>query len=788
MRKIYFVLFCAALCAASGYGQKKEPVDYVNTIIGASTSSAAAKSGHGLGKTFPGAATPFGLVQLSPDTITGGDNGPGYSWHHSTIEGFSFTHMSGIGWFGDFGNFLVMPTTGELRTCKGLPPRRDLYVNGSENKQINGWRSKFSHETEITQAGYYAVRLDDYDIFVELAAAPRAGIIRMEFPKNEKSRIQIDLSRRIGGSSSEQFVEKAGENAIQGWIKCPDSNGGWGNGAGHVNYTVYFYAQFSKPLKNCGVWEVKYPQELLGKRKFDSHQKIEFYEMAANAEVRPLEKSAQGAHIGFFTEFETEEKEKVLMKAGISFVSVENAKQNLLSDIPGWNFEKTKKLSRKLWANALSKIKIEGGSERDKTIFYTALYHTMIDPRAASDANGEYIAADGSARKAQGFTYRTIFSGWDVFRSQFPLLTIIRPDVVNDQINTFIQLAELSPNNKGLLPRWEIMNSYSRCMLGDPAISVICDAYAKGIRNFDAEKAFEYAKNTSLRRDGNNFNFHKFGYCPGHVSHTLEIAYGAWCAGKFAEMLGKKDDAEFFYKASKNYKNIYDPEVKWFRAKESDGSWKKFYNKANGAELAFDKTRHDQGCVESNNFQQGWFVPHDIEGLKNLLGEGYFLSELERFFDNTPEDFMWNNYYNHPNEPNHQVPFMFNYTAKPYLTQKWTRKICDKAYGDDVMGLVGNEDVGQMSAWYVLASSGIHPVCPGNTRYEITSPVFDKIEFYLDKKYYKGKKFTIIAKNNSPENIYIKSATLNGKPLNRLWLDHSEIAAGGTLVLNMGKE
>ncbi|MBO6102295.1 MAG: glycoside hydrolase family 92 protein, partial [Opitutales bacterium] len=539
--------------------------------------------------------------------------------------------------------------------------------------------------------------------------------------------------------------------------------------------------------KNCGVWEVKYPKELSGKRNVDSHQKIEFYELAANAEVRPLEKSARGEHLGFFTEFETAEKEKVLMKAGVSFVSMKNAEENLKGDIPDWNFERVRKKARKLWADAVSKMSVEGATEKDKTIFYTALYHALIDPRLASDKNGQYMGADGEIHTAKGFNYRTIFSGWDVFRSEFPLLTIIRPDVVNDEINTLIQLAELSPANKGFLPRWEIMNSYSRCMLGDPAISVICDAYAKGIRNFDAEKAFEFAKNTSLKRDGNNFNFHKFGYCPEHVSHTLEIAYGAWCVGRLAEMLGKNPDAEFFYKASKNYKNIYDPDVKWFRAKNGDGSWKKFYKKENGAEveLAFDKTRHNQGCVESNNFQQGWFVPHDIEGLKNLLGEGYFLSELERFFDNTPEDFMWNDYYNHPNEPNHQAPFMFNYTSKPCLTQKWTRKICEKAYGDGVMGLVGNDDVGQTSAWYVLAASGIHPVCPGSTRYEITSPVFDKITIRTDPKFYSGKTFEIVAYNNSKSNVYIRAAKLNGEPLNRLFIDHSEIVKGGRLELFM---
>ena len=247
--------------------------------------------------------------------------------------------MSGIGWFGDFGNFLVMPTTGEIRTCKGLPPRQDLNVANPQNKQIKGWRSKFSHDTEIAKAGYYSVMLDDYSIKVELAAAPRSGMMKMTFPKSEQSNILIDLSRRIGGSSSEQFLEKVNENTIQGYMKCPPENGGWGNGAGKGDYTVHFYAQFSKPLENCGYWEVKYPEDLLKKRKVDSHQKIEFYEMAANAEKKPLEKSAQGAHIGFFAKFETKESEEVLLKVGISFVSVENAKQNLQSDIKDWDFE-----------------------------------------------------------------------------------------------------------------------------------------------------------------------------------------------------------------------------------------------------------------------------------------------------------------------------------------------------------------------------------------------------------------------------------------------------------------
>ncbi len=768
--KLLFLSLCFLACANFALAEK-EPVDYVNTIIGASTSKKAARAGHGLGKTFPGAASPFGLVQLSPDTMTGGDNGPGYSWHMSTIEGFSFTHMSGIGWFGDLGNFLVSPTTGELRTSKGTPPNGELeFGNNLQSKKILGYRSKFSHETEIAKAGYYAVTLDDYNIRVELTATGRAGMMRMTFPKHEQSRIQFDLARRVGGVSTEEFIEIVNQNTIRGWIKCHYKDGGWGNGAGKADYTVYFYCQLSKPIENYGIWEAEITDNL--PKKNEANMSAEYQEVVANAKVTKMKKSAQGKHIGFYTEFPTKDKEQVLLKSGISFVSMENAKENLETNIPDWNFDKLVKSTRKIWNDTLSIMKVSGGTEREKTIFYTALYHAMIDPRTFSDQNGQYTGADQKIHKANNFTYRTIFSGWDVFRSAFPLFTIARPDIVNDEINSWIQLAEL--NGKKHYDRWEFLNAYSGCMIGNPAVSVLADAYAKGIRNYDIDKAYEYAANTN-RIFANN---EKLGYTPNNVSMTLEYAYSDWCMSTLAKALGKKDDEKKYLERSKWYKNIWDAEEKWFRAKDKDGKWLPWKG----------KLKHDQGCVESNNFQQGWFVPHDIEGLKKLMGADFFDSELELFFENTPKDFLWNDYYNHPNEPNHQVPFMLNYTDKPYLTQKWTRAICEKAYNDDVAGIVGNDDVGQMSAWYVLAASGIHPVCPGSTRYEITSPVFSKIEIQLDKNYYKGQKFEIIAHKNSAENIYIQSVKLNGKNINRLWIDHFEIVKGGKLELIMGPE
>jgi predicted alpha-1,2-mannosidase len=737
---------------------KESKVDYINPTIGTVTYGERSNSSHGSGKTFPGAATPFGLVQLSPDTRTGGDNGPGYSYSHTTIEGFSFTHMSGIGWYGDLGNFLVMPTTGKLHTNKG-----------EDDKPEDGYRSRYTHDNETIEAGYYSVLLSDYNIKTELTAAPRAGILRFTFPENDSSRIQIDLARRIGGTSTEQYIKIENENTISGWMKCPPEGGGWGNGAGKADYTVYFYCQFSKPLKDYGIWSADIPDDWIRKREEVAGEP--YQNLIANATIHKEVKEYKGEHLGFFTNFKTHEKEVVQVKSGISFVSVEGAKLNLETDIPHWNFEKVKDNNKSLWDKALSTITVEGATEKDKEIFYTALYHTMIDPRAFSDSDGKYIGADKKVHKTDNFVYRTMFSGWDVFRSQFPLQTIINPSMVNDEINSLIQMAEFSGNE--YYPRWEFLNSYSGCMIGNPAVSVIVDAYEKGIRNYDLEKAFKYSKN-SVDVFGNN----TLGYTPNSISETLEYAYNDWCVGRFAESLNKPELATEYYKRSSNYKNIWDENVEWFHAKNAENNWTEWKG----------KTVHGQGSVESNPYQQGWFVPHDIAGLTELMGgKDCIQKQLVHFFEKTPDDFLWNDYYNHPNEPVHHVPFIFNEIGLPRQTQKWTRRICEAAYGTDAYGLCGNEDVGQMSAWYVLAAIGIHPINPGDNKYQITSPVFNKIELKLDDEYYNGNKFTIIAHNNSKENIYIKSIKLNGENLDRYWITHDEIVSGGVLELEMGK-
>ena len=733
-------------------------VDAVNPFIGASTSIE-----YGEGKTFPGAATPFGLVQLSLDTITGGDNGPGYSHELTTIEGFSFIHMSGIGWFGDFGNFLVMPTTGKLHTQSGVKGGGD------------GYRSRFSHDTEVAKAGYYAVTLDDYHVRAEATAAPHAGILRFIFPQNDESRLQIDLARRIGGTSSRQYVKLVDDHTIEGWMKCPPEGGGWGNGDGKANYTVYFYAQFSKPLKKFGVWSADIPAGWVRKR--DEVVSQRYRDVVAAAKVLDGCKELEGDHLGFFSEFATTNGEPVLLKAGISFVDLAGAKENLEHDIPNWDFNTVRAQATALWEKAFVDITIKGGNAVQREAFATAMYHAMLDPRAYSDVNGNYTGADGKVHRANGFTYRTIFSGWDVFRSEFPLLTIVRPDVVNDMVNSLMQQAELSGNR--YLARWELVAIESGCMIGDPAVSVFAEAYLKGIRGYDVNKAYALCEQTvDLDRENGNHRpqYQKLGFAPGSVSVTLEDAYFDYCAGRFAEALGKTDDAKRLMNRSQNYRNIYDPSVGNMRAKNADGSWTKW----EGA------TKQGQGCVESDPYQQGWFVPQDVAGLMDLMRKDYFVRYLTEFFEKTPLTFKWNDYCNHANEPVHHTAYLFAYAGKPWLTQKWSRTIMDHAYGSGVKGLCGNEDVGQMSAWYILSAAGIHPVSPVDGIYIIGSPLFEETTFKLDPHYYPGKTFTIRTRNNSAENIYVQSATLNGKPLNRAWLRHAEVVAGGTLELVMG--
>jgi predicted alpha-1,2-mannosidase len=449
----YFALAIAAgLSVAALAVNGQDAASYVNPLIGASSSAAAAGIYHGLGKTFPGATTPYGMVQISPNTITGGDNGSGYSYEHTSIEGFAFTQMSGIGWFGDMGNFLVMPTTGKLKTSAGT--LADPKV---------GYRSAYLKSSEKAMAGYYSTLLTDYNVKAEMTAAPHSGMLCFTFPKNKQSRIQIDLARRVGGTSTLQYVKVVDANTIAGWMKCTPDGGGWGDGDGHADYTVYFYAKFSKPLKNFGVWSADIPDGQ--HRKREDVESAKYQDWIAHAVILKGIKQKQGKHLGFYTEFATKANEQVILKSGISYVSIAGAKNNLLTEIKDWNFDAAHQRAVALWNKALAKVKIQGGTPEERTVFYTAMYHTMIDPRIVNDVDGQYPGGDSRAHHNKSFNKRTIFSGWDVFRSQMPLQTIINPSLVNDMVNSLVTLA--GEKNKNYLERWELLNAYSGCMFGN---------------------------------------------------------------------------------------------------------------------------------------------------------------------------------------------------------------------------------------------------------------------------------------------------------------------------------
>jgi len=752
----------------------KEPADYVNPFIGAGSFEGTYKNAFH-GKNFPGATTPFGMVQLSPDTISGGDNGGGYSFTNSTVQGFSFNHLSGVGWYGDLGNFLVMATTGPLKTWWG--------ENG---KSGTGYLSSIDKKSEVAAAGYYAVTLGEYGIRAEATATPRCGMLRFTYPNSTCSRIQIDLSRRIGGTSLHQSVKVVGENAIEGEIVCTPEGGGWGHGSGHANFTVYYHAEFSKPLVNTGVWSADLPVgiETAGKGGHDPLGNVEFIAACRRARVLPGARQQGGAHLGFYSEFSTKEGEQVILKAGLSYVSVEGARANLSAELPGWDFDATRRCAYDSWNQELNRIKVDGGTEAQKTTFYTALYHAMIDPRIFADVNGDYPGGDGRVHTTREFTKRTIFSGWDVYRSEYPLLTLIAPGIINDVINSWIELAE--QNGTEVFNRWEMLNAYSGCMNGHPSITVINDAYQKGIRNYDANKAYKYAVKTA--------GLDRFGYAPESLSSTMENEFADWNLSQLALALGKKDDAVKYKARAIDYRNLFDPSVPWtydkdglvsrpewkgwFRPKDKEGKWSPWQGLTN-----------NKGATEGSLYQWGWHVEHDIPGLMDLLGgREAFIAKLSDFFDRTPDLSKWNDFDNPSNEPSHLIPFQFNRAGAPWLTQKWVRRICNEAYGPDYRGLCGDEDEGQMSAWFVLAAAGLAQSCPGDPRFEIFTPLFDKVTINLDPKYTAGRTFTITTTNNSADNMYIQSATLNGRPLTRCWIDYAQIAAGGTLNLVLGPE
>lgn len=763
----------------------KEPVDYVNPLIGAGSSlptpeEAAKLTGLNLdpnfpgfhGKLFPGACTPDGMVQLSPDTITGGDNGAGYTYPNTTIQGFSFNHMSGVGAFGDLGNFMVMPTEGPLKT-----------YYGETDHPGTGYLSSYSKTTEVAKAGYYAVTLDDYKIRAEMTAMPRSGILRFTFPENPHSRIQIDLARRIGGTSLHQTVKVVDDHTIEGDIDCSKQGGGFMHGK--VAYTLHYHAEFSRPLETVGVWSAKLPE---AKQYSSILGKPEFADACRSAQIIPGCRGKEGQHLGFYAEFPTRLNDAIMLKAGISYVSIANARANLAAEIPHWDFDATRKQAHDAWAQAMNRISVEGGTEDQKTAYYTAYYHALIDPRIDSDVNGDYNGGDNQTHRANGYKKRTIFSGWDVYRSLFPLLTLTYPDVIGDQINSAVTLAD--ENGRHYFDRWELLNCYTGCMSGSPQVIVINDAYQKGIRNFDVAKAYEYCVNT-CEHDGNP----PAGYTTGGhgVAVTLENCLADWNLSQLAKSLGHDEDAKKWAARAQTYHTLFDPSVPWTydkSGKNEHPGWKGWIHgkDASGNWQPWQGLTDGTGGMESSLFESGWFVPHDLDGLAQLLGgKPLFVAKLNDFMERTPHFNRSNPYDDQTNEPSQLQPFFFNRVGAPWLTQKWVRQIATVSYSAAINGLCGDDDEGQVSAWYVMAAAGLHMSCPGDSRYEICTPLFDKVTFTIPPTpAVKGGTFQIIAKNNSPENVYIQSATLNGQPLNRCWLSHAQIVAGGTLELTLG--
>ena len=702
-------------------------VDAVDPFIGSGT-DLLDRPGYG-GMCHPGARVPFGLTQIVADSPV--RDSADYQYWHPVTEGFACTRLSGVGYYGDFGNFLVRPTVG----------LRNTFGNRAE--------TSFAHKSEVAEPGYYSTFLGRWCIRAETTATRHGGMMRFTYPATQEAIVAIDLARRIAlrqsvSVHSRQKAWLAAPNVLEGEMFYSERDGGWGRGEGRSSYPMFFRCESSRP--------------------FDD---VLFYE---GGTACPGARELAGSNVVFTTRWSTAGDDPVTLKFAFSYANVEGARRNLAADFPegGFDFDGTRRRAKEAWRKALDVMKVEGGTPRDRAVFASCLFFALQDPRDVSDVDGHYPVG-GKVACSTNFAYRTVFSGWDVFRSEMPLLSLICPRDVSDTVNSL--MATMEGNNRAWLPVWDIFGCNSSCMLGNPAIPVILDAYVRGIRTFDAAKALEMCRSTmKVRGNGSR------GYVPWAMSETLEYAYNDWCVGRLAELLERPEVAQTHYAAALNYTNCWDRSVGWMRSRARDGGWMQWKGL-----LVFN-----QGTTESNPNQQGWFVPHDPYALIKLVGgDEKFTARLDKFIADAPGSFTSNPYYNHSNEPVHLAPFLFHYAGRPDLTQKWTRRICANAYDIGPRGFCGAEDEGQMSAWYVLCAAGLHPACPGDGVWMITSPVFDRITIQLDPRYYAGGTFTVLAKNNSPKNVYIRAAKLNGTPLDRLWLRVEEVTNGGVLELEM---
>ena len=729
---------------------------YVDTSIGTVAEEDSIEECHGGGKTYPGASVPGGMVQLSPDTVTGGDNGSGYNYCHNTIEGFSFNHMSGIGWYGDLGNLQIMPVTGET----------DLRSGSNEHVEFKkgtlGWKSGFSHDSEVTKAGYYAVKLDRYDIFAEATANVHSGMLRFTYPEKEDAKIIMNFSRRIGGKADFEEIKIVNENTIEGKIICTPKGGGFGHGHGKIFYDFYFTCELSqKPLKT----------------QFFSNEELQ------NENLNEFSHE----DVGLILDFGNSVTEPIILKCGISYTSLEGARKNLKAEITDFDFDAQRKCSSDLWNEVFSIVDVEGSNETDLKLFYTCLYHVLLDPRVSADIDGRF-SLNGEIIRDDSYIHRTVFSGWDVYRSEFPLLSIIRPDIVNDEVNSLLKIAEV---NNSSFPRWELLGINAGCMVGDPGAIVVADAYLKNIRKFDVQKAYDIiVASTKGEKELFNKEFHTIrpeceqylndAYVPEKLSDTLEYLLADYTMYLFSKEKGDEENAEYFLNRVKSYKDNYNENLGFLAPRKENG------------EFVFEEDEYDDdGCVESNIFQQTWFVPYDIKGLFELFGYERALNLLERFFEKADFGRLWNDDYNHSNEPCHNITHYFDILGLAHRTQYWTRRVQKESYRTGAYGFCGNEDVGQLSAWYVLSALGFAQVCPGHQDYFINTPLFKKATVKLNKEYHScvnAETFTVECDKDPLLYPYISKMEFNGKTIKRPCLSYFEITSGGTLKFELSKE
>ena len=726
----------------------KEYTDSVNVFIGT--------GGHG--HTFPGATLPHGMVQLSPDTrLFGWDACSGYYYDDTSIMGFTHTHLSGTG-IGDYGDILFMPVVGE----------KPLIAGTAENPD-EGYRSRFSHEQESARPGYYQVLLQDDSINVELTATLRAGLHRYTYPKASDARLIVDMEPTIHGHQHPVTqIRVVNDSTIAGMKYTV----GWAK-----RHYVYFYAVFSSPFDYKLYSGTEYQSDSTSVTVNTAKAVISFRNLPADG--------------------------RVLAKVGISSVDEEGARLNVEAEIPNWDFEGVMKQANTTWNEALGKIDIETSDNDSRTVFYTSLYHAFIQPSLASDVDGRYRTMGHEIKQDASYTNYTVFSLWDTFRAAHPLYTIVTPE----QNQAFIRSLLRKYDEGGILPKWELASNETGTMIGYHAVSVIADAMMKKQCDFDVKKALEACIRSSVydttgvtpMMDRQILNGklmpvsikykNELGYIPcdkvgGSVSQGLEFAYNDWLIAQMMKEHNRKDLYDKYMELSRNYRNYFDPETKLMRGRLSDGSWITPFDPAS--------VQRPSNYVEGNAWQWAWFVPQDVEGLMELVGgQKSFEAHLDTLFTTSSELTGDPNaaadvtgmigQYAHGNEPSHHIPYLYTYAGAPRKTQALVDHILRTLYHNDPNGLSGNEDVGQMSAWYALSAMGFYSFCPGRPVYEIGRPIFDKVTIHLSN----GKDFVIQAKNNSVENKYIRSMKLNGEDLAEPRFSHFDLMKGGELIFEM---